>query len=129
MKSNTCKESGLAERLEFAKDLAIKAGNFAKDNQRRHGLQIMEKTLQEQFATSFLTGGSAAYLEEIYEQYLEDPSSVEDSWRNKFDDYINGTSEAKDIAHSQIQPVPPLTAGIPAANHAQCCFRARHAGC
>ena len=48
----------------------------------------MEKTLQEQFAASFLTGGSAAYLEEIYEQYLDDPSSIDESWKSKFDAFL-----------------------------------------
>ncbi len=63
----------------------------------------MEKTLQEQFAASFLTGGSAAYLEEIYEQYLEDPSSIDESWRQKFDALINGDSSSAEVAHSEIQ--------------------------
>ncbi|MEE4246169.1 MAG: 2-oxoglutarate dehydrogenase E1 component [Kangiellaceae bacterium] len=63
----------------------------------------MEKTLQEQFAASFLTGGSAGYLEEIYELYLEDPSSIDPSWRKKFDDYKALNEANGEIAHSPIQ--------------------------
>ncbi|WP_435408449.1 2-oxoglutarate dehydrogenase E1 component [Pleionea litopenaei] len=63
----------------------------------------MDKTLQEQFATSFLTGGSAAYIEDIYEQYLEDPTSIDDTWRQKFDQYTQEQSGEKDVAHSEIQ--------------------------
>jgi len=32
-----------------------------------------------------LYGGNAAYLEELYERYLTDPSSVPDTWRRYFD--------------------------------------------
>lgn len=66
----------------------------------------MEKTLQEQFAASFLTGGSAAYLEEIYEQYLDDPSSIDESWKLKFDAFHESNlsnGQVADIAHSDIQ--------------------------
>ncbi|MCO7223447.1 2-oxoglutarate dehydrogenase E1 component [Pleionea sp. CnH1-48] len=62
----------------------------------------MEKTLQEQFEASFLTGGSADYLEEIYEQYLEDPSSIDESWRSKFD-ALKSLGTTSDVAHSQIR--------------------------
>ncbi|NVJ62190.1 MAG: 2-oxoglutarate dehydrogenase E1 component [Gammaproteobacteria bacterium] len=62
----------------------------------------MDKTLQEQFATSFLTGGSAAYIEDIYEQYLEDPTSIDESWRQKFDEYAEQNKQS-DIAHSPVQ--------------------------
>ncbi|MEI5997132.1 2-oxoglutarate dehydrogenase E1 component [Paraburkholderia bengalensis] len=40
--------------------------------------------LQER-ETSFLFGGNAPYVEEQYELYLVDPSSVSDEWRNWFD--------------------------------------------
>ncbi len=62
----------------------------------------MEKSLEEQFAACFLTGGSAAYLEEVYEKYLDNPESVDESWRKKFDDYAksNGNGE---VAHAPIR--------------------------
>ncbi|WP_144395538.1 2-oxoglutarate dehydrogenase E1 component [Pleionea sediminis] len=63
----------------------------------------MEKTLQEQFAASFLTGGSSAYIEEIYEQYLEDPTSIDDSWREKFDSLKKNAPDVHDTAHSEIR--------------------------
>jgi len=34
--------------------------------------------------TSFLFGTNAAFIESLYAQYLENPDSVDDSWRNYF---------------------------------------------
>jgi hypothetical protein len=36
-------------------------------------------------AETFLNGTSSLYAEQMYEMYLEDPSSVHDSWRQYFD--------------------------------------------
>ena len=35
--------------------------------------------------TSLLFGGNAPFVEEIYENYLDDPSSVPGEWRDYFD--------------------------------------------
>ena len=40
---------------------------------------------------SFLTGTSSVYAEEMYERYLEDPDSVEASWKTYFDNLSVGT--------------------------------------
>ena len=55
---------------------------------------------------TFLFGGNAPYVEEMYENYLANPGSVPDSWRDYFDALqhvaaVDGSS-AKDVAH---QPV------------------------
>ncbi|MDO7680463.1 MAG: hypothetical protein MUQ11_05390, partial [Burkholderiaceae bacterium] len=34
---------------------------------------------------SYLFGGNAPYVEEMYENYLDNPSSVTDEWRSYFD--------------------------------------------
>ncbi|GGO70279.1 2-oxoglutarate dehydrogenase subunit E1 [Bowmanella pacifica] len=50
-----------------------------------------------------MAGGNAAYVEEIYEAYLDDPQSVSEEWRSIFDQLpkLNGVElEAK---HSQIR--------------------------
>jgi 2-oxoglutarate dehydrogenase E1 component len=39
---------------------------------------------------TFLTGTSSIYAEEMYERYLNDPTSVEASWKKYFDDMQNG---------------------------------------
>jgi 2-oxoglutarate dehydrogenase E1 component len=57
-------------------------------------------------ANTYLFGGNAPYVEEMYENYLAHPGSVPDTWREYFDALqhvpaVDG-SNAKDVAH---QPV------------------------
>ena len=42
----------------------------------------MMQTFQSQ---SYLFGGNAPFIEELYEQYLVDPQSVSAEWRDYFD--------------------------------------------
>jgi 2-oxoglutarate dehydrogenase E1 component len=58
-------------------------------------------SLIEQFQqSSHISGGNAAYVEDMYEQYLSDPSSVAAVWKVYFDQ-LQGR-EAGDVAHSPI---------------------------
>ncbi|MBB72466.1 MAG: 2-oxoglutarate dehydrogenase E1 component [Legionellales bacterium] len=41
--------------------------------------------MQADWQSSFLFGGNASYLEELYEAYLRDPNSVGQEWRERFD--------------------------------------------
>ena len=55
---------------------------------------------------SYLFGGNAPYVEELYEAYLDNPASVPENWRSYFDALQNtpasdGTS-ANDVAHGPI---------------------------
>ena len=57
-------------------------------------------------ANSYLFGGNAPYVEEMYEKYLDNPGSVPDNWRSYFDALqhvpaVDG-SDARDVPH---QPV------------------------
>ncbi len=62
----------------------------------------MKNGLEAMFDSAYLSGGSAAYLEELYEQYLEDPQSVDAEWRVKFDEYEK-VSDKQEVAHSDIR--------------------------
>ncbi|MDD3935177.1 2-oxoglutarate dehydrogenase E1 component [Rhodoferax sp.] len=57
-------------------------------------------------ANTYLFGGNAPYVEEMYENYLANPGSVPETWRDYFDSLQNvpavDGSNAKDVAH---QPV------------------------
>ncbi len=55
------------------------------------------KALQDQ---SMLDGGNIAYLEQEYERYLQDPSSVDASWRAYFEGFGSTANEA---LHSQVR--------------------------
>jgi 2-oxoglutarate dehydrogenase E1 component len=52
---------------------------------------------------TYLFGGNAPYVEEMYENYLANPGSVPDSWRDYFDALQNvpagDGSNAKDVPH------------------------------
>lgn len=50
--------------------------------------------------TSAYYGGNATYIEQLYEQYLSDPDSVSDNWRQRFDDIHCGSTD--DTPHSVI---------------------------
>ncbi|MEO5677575.1 MAG: 2-oxoglutarate dehydrogenase E1 component [Usitatibacter sp.] len=52
-------------------------------------------------ASSNLFGSNAPYVEELYENYLADPASVDASWRAAFDAWQQGGG-AKDVAHSPV---------------------------
>mgnify|MGYP000243352552 CR=1 FL=1 len=56
---------------------------------------------------SYLFGGNAPYVEELYESYLDNPGSVPDNWRSYFDQLQNmpatdGQEATRDQAHAPI---------------------------
>lgn len=58
-------------------------------------------------STSYLFGSNAAYVEELYELYLDNPSSVPSEWRDYFDQLqhlpaTDGKEATRDQAHSPI---------------------------
>ncbi len=50
--------------------------------------------------TSSFYGSNATYIEDLYDRYLEDPESINPSWREKFDKIHNGA--ARDIPHGPV---------------------------
>ena len=62
--------------------------------------------MNESRANSYLFGGNAPYVEELYESYLDNPGSVPDNWRAYFDALqnvpaTNGSSD-RDVAHAPV---------------------------
>jgi 2-oxoglutarate dehydrogenase E1 component len=62
--------------------------------------------MQQYNANSYLFGGNAPYVEELYEAYLSNPGSVPDNWRAYFDAMqhmpaVDG-SEKPDVDHSSV---------------------------
>jgi 2-oxoglutarate dehydrogenase E1 component len=56
---------------------------------------------------SYLFGGNAPYVEDLYERYLDNPGSVPDKWRAYFDQMqlvpaADGSSSSPDVAHAPI---------------------------
>jgi 2-oxoglutarate dehydrogenase E1 component len=62
--------------------------------------------MQQYRANSYLFGGNAPYVEELYEIYLNNPGAVPDNWRTYFDalQHVPATdgSEKRDVAHAPV---------------------------
>ncbi len=62
--------------------------------------------MQQYRASSYLFGGNAPYVEDMYEAYLDNPASVAESWRAYFDalQHVPATdgSDARDVAHAPV---------------------------
>ena len=59
---------------------------------------------------SYLFGGNAPFVEELYESYLANPASVDETWRAYFDNLqslpaSDGNPETRDVAHAPSVPV------------------------
>jgi 2-oxoglutarate dehydrogenase E1 component len=62
--------------------------------------------MQQLNANSYLFGGNAPYIEELYEAYLNNPGSVPDNWRAYFDAMqhvpaVDGSARP-DVAHASV---------------------------
>jgi 2-oxoglutarate dehydrogenase E1 component len=62
--------------------------------------------MQQYEANSYLFGGNAPYVEELYEAYLNNPGSVPDNWRAYFDAMqhvpaVDGSTKP-DVVHSSV---------------------------
>ena len=62
----------------------------------------MSNLLQLFRSTSALNGANANFVEDMYEQFLNDPESVSEQWRDQFNSIRDG-SETIDIPHSSIK--------------------------
>jgi len=60
-------------------------------------------TWKEQREQSLLDGGNSAYLEALYEQYLQDPDSVPDAWRTYFASLPRVDGHSVDAIHSEVR--------------------------
>jgi 2-oxoglutarate dehydrogenase E1 component len=72
----------------------------------------MSQSLADQLATTALSGGNAGFIEDLYEQFLRDPSSLDPAWAN----YFKGLQgSGVEIAHGPIRERLLARAQKPAA--------------
>ena len=45
---------------------------------------MQDSVMQRMWQSSHISGGNAAYVEEMYERYLREPNSVPEQWREYF---------------------------------------------
>ncbi|GMG87338.1 2-oxoglutarate dehydrogenase E1 component [Biformimicrobium ophioploci] len=65
---------------------------------------MQESIMEQLWSTSHISGGNAAYVEELYETYLHDPQSLPEEWRSYFDSLprIDG-APSRDASHAAIR--------------------------
>jgi 2-oxoglutarate dehydrogenase E1 component len=80
----------------------------------------MSQSLAEQLATTALSGGNAGFIEDLYEQFLRDPSAVDPTWAAYFKGLQGGAG--REVAHTPIRErllarlqVPAARSGSPSA--------------
>ncbi|MFR0672874.1 2-oxoglutarate dehydrogenase E1 component [Enterobacterales bacterium AW_CKDN230030176-1A_HGKHYDSX7] len=64
---------------------------------------MQESVMQRMWESAHLSGGNAAYVEELYELYLHDPNAVPEEWRTYFQKLPAEGSTATDVPHSAIR--------------------------
>ena len=64
---------------------------------------MSSSNLQNEWASSYLSGGSMAYVDSLYEDYLADPDSVPADWRAVFSALpkVNGSNQ--ELSHRDIR--------------------------
>ena len=75
------------------------------------------------WSSSYFDGGNAAYLEELYEQFLRDPSQLSEHWQQFFAGLPQVNGITQDIPHSEIKhhfkqlaKQPPMVSGTNTQN-------------
>jgi len=65
---------------------------------------MQESIMELLWSTSHISGGNAAYVEDLYDTYLHDPNGVPEEWRSYFDQLprVNGVV-TQDTPHSVIR--------------------------
>jgi len=64
---------------------------------------MQESVMQAWWDSSHFAGGNTAYIEQMYEAYLDDPSSVAEEWKQIFDQLPKVDGVEIDISHSLIK--------------------------
>ncbi len=64
---------------------------------------MSSNNLQNEQATSYLSGGSMAYVDALYEDYLADPNSVSEDWQAVFSALPQVSEQKTDVSHRDIR--------------------------
>lgn len=102
----------LAQRsIHIARPSAIRAPTVASFHTSQH--QLAKTTTAPESTDGFLQGGAASYIEEMYEAWLKDPSSVHLSWQIYFKNMANGVPSTQAYSPPPTL-VPSASARLPA---------------
>ncbi len=87
-----------------------------------------ESVMQRMWNTAHLSGGNAAYVEELYELFLHDPNAVPEEWRTYFQKLPAGSNQSPDVSHATVRDhfvllaknqrrAQPVSAGAVSSEH------------
>src|SRR5690606_37993949 len=66
--------------------------------------QMHDSIMELMWSTGHLSGGNASYVEQLYDQFLQDPGLVPQEWRTFFENLPRiSDSNQSDISHLEIQ--------------------------
>lgn len=63
----------------------------------------MSSGMQEQWDTSWLDSGNQSYLDNQFETFLKNPTSLSDEWRAFFQELISMNKQYMDVSHADVQ--------------------------
>ena len=63
-----------------------------------------ESVMQRMWNSAHLSGGNAAYVEELYELYLHDPNAVPEEWRTYFQKLPADGTQGGDLQAALVAP-------------------------
>ena len=58
--------------------------------------------MKESLGSSYLFGGNAPFIEDLYETYLDNPEKVTPEWRRYFDQMQQQSGGVRDVAHAPV---------------------------
>jgi 2-oxoglutarate dehydrogenase E1 component len=64
---------------------------------------MQQSAMKTWLESSHMSAGNAAYMEEMFEAYIEDPQSVPDSWQAAFEKLPKVDGVELDVSHTQIR--------------------------
>jgi 2-oxoglutarate dehydrogenase E1 component len=64
---------------------------------------MSSSNLQKERASSYLSGGSMAYVDSLYEDYLADPNSVPADWREAFNALPKVDGDTQEVPHRGVR--------------------------
>ncbi|HEY8330200.1 MAG TPA: 2-oxoglutarate dehydrogenase E1 component [Pseudomonas sp.] len=87
-----------------------------------------ESVMQRMWNSAHLSGGNAAYVEELYELFLHDPNAVPEEWRTYFQKLPTGGNQSPDVSHATVRDhfvllaknqrrAQPVSAGAVSSEH------------
>ena len=87
-----------------------------------------ESVMQRMWNSAHLSGGNAAYVEELYELFLHDPNAVPEEWRTYFQKLPADGNQSPDVSHATVRDhfvllaknqrrAQPVSAGAVSSEH------------